>query len=85
MQDALIFASFLFVKFTLYAFNILNAAFQKRQTVFQELQPQSTKFFLWILHKYLKNALLDVNLFIHGIKNVNYEDAIIKRHVETLM
>ena len=32
-------------------------------------------FFLWILHKYLKNALLDVNLFFHVIRNANFEDA----------
>ena len=54
MQDPLIFASFLFLKFTLNAFNVFNATFQKRETMVQELQPQSTKFFLWILHKYKK-------------------------------
>ena len=57
------------------AFNVFNATFQKRETMVQELQPQSTKFFLWILHKYLKKALLDVNLFFHVIRNVNFEDA----------
>ena len=75
MQDPLIFASFLFVKFTLNAFNDFNATFQKRETMVQELQPQSTKFFLWILHKYLKNILLNVNLFSHVIRNVSFEDA----------
>ena len=75
MQNPLIFPSFLFVRFTLNAFNVFNATFQKRETMVQELQPQSTKFFLWILHKYLKKALLDVNLFSHVIRNVNFEDA----------
>ena len=73
MQDALIFASFLFVK--LNASNVFNAIFQKRETMVQKLQSQPTRFFLWILHKYLKNALLDINLFFHVIRNVNFEDA----------
>ena len=41
----------------------------------QELQPRSIKSFLWILHKYLKNAFLDVNFFFRVIRNVNFEDA----------
>ena len=43
MQDSLTFASFLFVKFTFNMFNVFNAIFQKRETMVQELQPQSTK------------------------------------------
>ena len=30
---------------------------------------------MWILHTYLNNVLLDVNLFFHVIRNVNFEDA----------
>ena len=75
MQDPLIFASFLFLKFTLNAFNVFNATFKKRETMVQKLQPQSTKFVLWILHKYLKNPLLHVNLLFQVIRNVNFEDA----------
>ena len=66
---------FLFLKYTLTVFNVYNATFQKRETMVQELQPQSTKFLLWILSQYLKQGLLKPDLFFQVIRKVNFSDS----------
>ena len=45
MQNPLTFAYFLFLKFTLNHFNECNAKFQSHETMVQELQPYTVKFF----------------------------------------
>ena len=55
-------------------FNIYNAKFQNRETMIQELQPQSANFLYWILGRYLKKGLLELNLFFQIIRNVHFSD-----------
>ena len=63
MQNPLTIAYSFFLKYTLNIFNIYNAKFQNREIMIQELQPQSANFLYWILGRYLKKGLLELNLF----------------------
>ena len=75
MQNHWTIAYFFFLKYTLNMFNIYNAKFQNREIMIQELQPQSANFLYWILGRYLKKGLLELNLFFQIIRNVNFSDS----------
>ena len=85
MQNPLTFAYFLFLKFTLNDFNAYNAKFQSRETMVQELQPYSFKFFFWILGTYLKEGLLRTDLFFQIIRNVTFADSTNQKALETIV
>ena len=75
MQNSLTKAYFFFLKYTLTVFNVYNATFKKRETMIQELQPQSVKILLWILNNYIKQGLLKPDLFFHVIRKINFSDS----------
>ena len=75
MQNSLTKAYFLFLKYTLAVFNVYNATFQKWETMVQELQPQSANILLWILNNYLKQGLLNPDLFFHVVRKINFSDS----------